>query len=261
VQILLLSAKSGECLVVVEGLHVELALLLLASVVASSVSTLSVSTSSITASVISSVVVITIIVKVGTASSVGTALEAQIFGIDDKLVGLFFLTSEFSGSFFVDLLAFDDVAFQNVLAVVSFSGGFWFVVRRWSGKTGHVLVESELNFDWFFWFGVFSVVFFSGWVFVFDVVVGDGLWGCFFGLVFWVFSFVTSVEFASALSFFALVVGSVASSWVTTLSVVTPSSIVSSWWSVVSFVQLTLVFAGFTVFVFIAFGRCPFVDR
>merc|ERR1711972_1027923 len=150
---LLLSAKSGECLVVEIG-HIELAFLLLASVVASSVSTLSVSTSSITASVISSVVVITIIVKVGAASSVGTALEAQIFGVDDKLVGLFFLTSEFSGSLFVDLLAFDDVAFQDVFTVVSLSGGFWFVVSRCSVKTGHVLVESELNFDWFFWFGV-----------------------------------------------------------------------------------------------------------
>jgi hypothetical protein len=201
---LLLPAKSGEGLVGVEGLHVELALLLLASVVASSVSTWSVSTSSITASVISSVVVITIIVKVGTASSVGTALESQIFAINDKLVGFFFLTSEFSGSLFVDLLAFDDVAFQHVLAVVSFSGGFWFVVSRWTGKTGHVLFESELNFDWFFWFGVFS--FFSGWVFVFDVVVGDGLWSWFFGKFFWVFSFVTSVKFASALSFFTLVV-------------------------------------------------------
>merc|ERR1712014_84697 len=123
---LLLSTKSGECLVVVEGLHVE-SLLLLASVVASSVSTLSVSTSSITASVISSVVVITIIVKVGTASSVGTALESQIFAINDKLVGLSFLTSEFSGFVLVDLLAFDDFALQHVLTVVSFSGSFWVI--------------------------------------------------------------------------------------------------------------------------------------
>ena len=155
-------------------------LLLLASVVASSVSTLSVSTSSITASVISSVVVITIIVKVGTASSVGTALESQIFAINDKLVGLSFLTSEFSGFVLVDLLAFDDLALQHVLAVVSFSGSFWLIVRRWNAKAGHVLVQSELNFLWFLWFGVFSVFDLLGWVLVFSVVISN--WSWLFGL-------------------------------------------------------------------------------
>jgi hypothetical protein len=249
---LLLSAKSGECLVVVEGLHVELALLLLASVVASSVSTLSVSTSSITASVISSVVVITIIVEVGSTSSVGATLESQIFGIDDELVGFSFLTTEFSGFLFVDFLAFDDFAFQDVVAVVSFSGSFWCGIIRWSSKTGHVLFESELNFDWFFWLSVLGVFFgFFGWVFVFSVVVSNGLWSWFFGSFIWVFSSVTGVEFASASSFFTLSARSVASSWVATLSIVAPSSVVSSGWSVVSFVELTLVFSVFTVFVFI----------
>jgi hypothetical protein len=227
-----------------------LALLLLASVVASSVSTLSVSTSSITASVVSSVVVITIIVEVGSTSSVGTALESEIFGVDDQFVGFFLLATEFPGFFVVDFLALDDLALQDVVTIVSFSGGFRGGVR-WSSEASHVLFKSELNFDWFFWFGVFSFFDFFGWVFVFSVVVSNGLWSWFFGSFVWVFSFVTPVSFASASSFFTLSARSVASSWVTTLSIVTPSSVVGSGWSVVSFVKLTLVFVVFTVFVFV----------
>jgi hypothetical protein len=65
-------------------------------------------------------------------SSVGSALESEIFGIDHQLVGFSFLATEFPVSFFVDLVAVDHVALQDVVTVVSLSAsGF---VISWSGR-------------------------------------------------------------------------------------------------------------------------------
>lgn len=229
----LFSAKGGEGLII--DFHVESLWLavLAASVVAAAVALVpgtAASTAS-TASAASSVIVSVSIIK--EAASAAAALEAQILAIDHELFVLSLVAAKLALLLYVNLLGFDLVSFK-LLAVVGLSC-FNVRVATWRGERGHILFESQLNLDWLLWL----LVLFLGRLVDLLLLLVLGLVSHLLGWcgLFWVFGLFAPVALASATSLFGLAL--VAGSWVTRLSVVTPSSIVGSWWSAV--LDLTLV--------------------